>query len=163
MASNAIRKVQDKLFRGNRSDDPAPPPTPPKQENEDRAELPSLTINIPKPPPLQEKPQPPPKLGKLATEPLSNGADEADVYTQYRQRLAQKLGGEYQGAEKYRLQQADKREKHWKRWGPYLSDRQWASNILRSIFDWMLTRPLLVGHRTRGLLRQWRCVEPFPS
>jgi hypothetical protein len=44
----------------------------------------------------------------------------------YRQRLAEALGTVYKGAEKYRLQQDDLREKHWKRWGPYLSDRQWV-------------------------------------
>lgn len=29
--------------------------------------------------------------------------------------------------EKLRLSQADRREKHWKRWGPYLSERQWGT------------------------------------
>src|SRR5258706_15647190 len=30
-------------------------------------------------------------------------------------------------AEKRRLEEDEKREKHWRRWGPYLSERQWAT------------------------------------
>ncbi len=30
-------------------------------------------------------------------------------------------------AELARLAQAARREKHWKRWGPYLSERQWGT------------------------------------
>ncbi len=30
-------------------------------------------------------------------------------------------------AEKNRLQESDNREKHWKRWGPYLSERAWGT------------------------------------
>jgi hypothetical protein len=52
--------------------------------------------------------------------------EEVDGGVSFRQRLAEKLGTEYNGAERYRLQQDDRREKHWKRWGPYLSDRQWV-------------------------------------
>ncbi|KIY50404.1 hypothetical protein FISHEDRAFT_39502 [Fistulina hepatica ATCC 64428] len=37
------------------------------------------------------------------------------------------LGDDYRGAERYRLVQDGQRERHWKRWGPYLSDRQWAT------------------------------------
>src|SRR5499426_4579204 len=29
--------------------------------------------------------------------------------------------------EEKRLQQSRSREKHWKRWGPYLSERQWGT------------------------------------
>ena len=29
--------------------------------------------------------------------------------------------------EQKRLQESDQRIKHWKRWGPYLSDRQWGT------------------------------------
>ncbi|KAG5636530.1 hypothetical protein H0H81_007727 [Sphagnurus paluster] len=111
MASDAIRKVQDKLFRGGFSANQQGP-----QERE-----PALTIEIPKPLPT---PNPPPKLAKQAdTSPQPDTRDEQT----YRQRLAQKLGGEYKGAEKHRLEEDGKREKHWKRWGPYLSDRQWAT------------------------------------
>ena len=30
-------------------------------------------------------------------------------------------------AEQRRLQQSSDREVHWKRWGPYLSERQWGT------------------------------------
>ncbi|KAF5385960.1 hypothetical protein D9615_002643 [Tricholomella constricta] len=109
MASDALKKVQNKLFRGGPSD------SQPPQDRE-----PALTIEIPKPPPI---PTPPPKLGKSSD---SSPKDTAEAQT-HRQRLAQQLGGEYQGAEKYRLFQDGKKDKHWKRWGPYLSDRQWAT------------------------------------
>ncbi|KAH8828359.1 Six-hairpin glycosidase-like protein [Flagelloscypha sp. PMI_526] len=38
-----------------------------------------------------------------------------------------RLGSDYHGVERYRLEQDEARERHWKRWGPYLSDRQWAT------------------------------------
>ena len=31
------------------------------------------------------------------------------------------------GAERQRLGEDDRREKNWKRWGPYLSERQWGT------------------------------------
>jgi hypothetical protein len=30
-------------------------------------------------------------------------------------------------AERARLEQARQRQKHWKRWGPYLSERAWGT------------------------------------
>ncbi|RDB16730.1 hypothetical protein Hypma_002430 [Hypsizygus marmoreus] len=116
MASDAVKKVQEKLFRsrGLSSDQTQLP-----QDRE-----PALTINIPKPPPT---PTPPPKLGKPSDSSPKTTPEARGDGTSHRQRLAQKLGGEYEGAEKYRLVQDGKREKHWKRWGPYLSDRQWAT------------------------------------
>lgn len=46
----------------------------------------------------------------------------------YRQRLLKKLGGtKFTSVEEYRLDQDRSRSKHWKRWGPYLSERQWAT------------------------------------
>ena len=122
MASSAIRKVQEKLFRGGLSN-----PSPPPSEPEDRSEPPALTINIPKPSLTPATPTPPPKLGKPPSDPSPQIAVDPKGNTKYRQYLAQKLGGDYQGAEKHRLQQDGDKEKHWKRWGPYLSDRQWVS------------------------------------
>lgn len=107
---------------------------------------PGLTVVIPKPkaspapPPRKNTSDPSPKVGER----YAGGEEDADAdvdadgeeYARedvqeagipFRQRLAEKLGVEYKGAERYRLQQDDKREKHWKRWGPYLSDRQWVS------------------------------------
>ena len=129
MASTSVKKVQDKLFGRNQtplqSDDAslqpqadagADPPTPS-----------GLTINIP-------KPQPPPTYPRKTTDSPPKQDTTENTFTQateaerrpYRERLAQQLGDEYKGAEKYRLREDDERKKHWKRWGPYLSDRQWV-------------------------------------
>ena len=48
----------------------------------------------------------------------------------FRQRIAEQLGPEYHGAERLRLDQDCRKERHWKRWGPYLSDRQWVRRRL---------------------------------
>ena len=122
MASDAIKKVQGKLFRGGPID------TMQFQEGDSRE--PGLTINIPKPPPT---PTPPPKLSKPAI-PSPKNIEEAGI-TSYRERLAQSLGEEYKGAERYRLLQDEKKERHWKRWGPYLSDRQWVCSPRTSDSD----------------------------
>lgn len=37
------------------------------------------------------------------------------------------LGPRFRSVEEYRLDQSDKYEVHWKRWGPYVSERQWVS------------------------------------
>lgn len=37
------------------------------------------------------------------------------------------MGPRYTSVEEYRLNQSDRYEKHWKRWGPYVSERQWVS------------------------------------
>jgi hypothetical protein len=34
----------------------------------------------------------------------------------------------YKSVEELRLEEDSRKEKHWKRWGPYLSERQWVSN-----------------------------------
>jgi hypothetical protein len=110
MASDTVKRVQEKLFgRGN--NDP--------ESTQDRD--PGLTINIPKPAKSQ---LPPPKISKAVPSPKN--PDEEEVRS-YRDRLAEKLGAEYKGAERYRLLQDGNKERHWKRWGPYLSDRQWVS------------------------------------
>lgn len=44
----------------------------------------------------------------------------------FRQRLLEMLGTAYEGAERYRLEQDRIKAHHWKKWGPYLSDRQWV-------------------------------------
>jgi hypothetical protein len=31
--------------------------------------------------------------------------------------------------EEIRLDQAEAKQRHWKRWGPYLSERQWVGRI----------------------------------
>jgi hypothetical protein len=114
MATDAVKRVQDKLFRGGSSTpDPGRPASP------------ALTIDIPKPP---FNPTPPPKREKQSDSsprPQIASEDTTDSRT-YRERLSSALGPEYTGVENYRLVQDGKKEKHWKRWGPYLSDRQWV-------------------------------------
>ena len=90
------------------------------------ADSPSLTINIPNPDASQPGPAPP-KLAK------TDGAPRANQDTRtFRQRLVDSLGPDYHGAERFRLDQDGRKERHWKRWGPYLSDRQWVRRVLLS-------------------------------
>jgi hypothetical protein len=106
---------------------------------------PSLTIRIPKPPSLVKitpgGPTAPPKL-KTANEASPKEDDETpEDVRPYRQRLLEKLGHHYKGVEKYRLQQDEKRERHWKRWGPYLSERQWVRLLwASSAYDQLILR-----------------------
>ncbi|KAH7875369.1 glycoside hydrolase family 63 protein [Lentinula edodes] len=121
MASDAVKKVQQKLFRGgNISNDDGLP----------RSE-PALTINIPAVPSTPKPPAAAPPKSTKVSDP-SPDDDELDARQQqddrsYRERLASRIGADYKGVERYRLEQDERRERHWKRWGPYLSDRQWAT------------------------------------
>ncbi|KAH8995603.1 Six-hairpin glycosidase-like protein [Lactarius akahatsu] len=116
MATNT-RSIQQKLFRSephgpqNTSDSPKP-------DN-------PLTISIPKPvtPPSTL----PPKSGKPNSESKGSPAQNEQAPQSYCDRLRQSLGTTYKTVEQYRLDQDGKRERHWKRWGPYVSDRQWAT------------------------------------
>ena len=118
MASNSVKKMQDKLFGRNSS---------PLQSDETslqpQATTP-LTINIPTPPtPVRRATGSSPNQDP--NEDTSAQAQKADRRP-YRERLEEQLGDYYKGAEKHRLREDDERIKHWKRWGPYLSDRQWV-------------------------------------
>jgi hypothetical protein len=120
MATDAVKRVQEKLFRGGSSTPELSQPASP-----------ALTISIPKPPTV---PAPMPKRDKPSDSSpkdpqLEETAETTDSRT-YRQRLASTQGDEYIGVERYRLVQDGKKERHWKRWGPYLSDRQWVSIYL---------------------------------
>jgi hypothetical protein len=44
-----------------------------------------------------------------------------------RERLQKELGSRFRSVEEHRLDQSDAYEVHWKRWGPYLSERQWGT------------------------------------
>lgn len=116
--------MQDKLF--GRSQTPLQSDDTSLQPQADNADPPTpLTINIPKPQPIPTYP------ARKATDSSPRQDTAENTFTQaerppYRERLAQQLGDQYKGAEKYRLREDDERKKHWKRWGPYLSDRQWV-------------------------------------
>jgi len=110
MRSDAVKTLQQKLFRGAED-------TNGIQQTDLRD--PGLTIQIPKAEPPAGKLELPIKTSRLAQAP-------GDLNQSYRQRLSESLGADYHGVEKYRLLQDENRERHWKRWGPYLSDRQWV-------------------------------------
>src|SRR5882762_11768159 len=117
MTSESIKKVQGKLFRGE---------TIQQSQQSDSRPSPGLAIHIPQATPHPPTPNPPPKLSKPTSDP-SPGDSNSDSRP-YRARVLERLGVHYGGVEKYRLLQDGKRERHWKRWGPYLSERQWVSS-----------------------------------
>lgn len=151
MANSGIKKMQQKIFgtgegSGDGNASQVEVNTPQEQASSPTGGAggpgPGLTVIIPKPkapptpPPRKTTSDPPPNTTENPNEPEGDDDAGGDGYAKgggqasgipFRDRLARKLGGEYKGAERYRLQQDDKREKHWKRWGPYLSDRQWAT------------------------------------
>lgn len=66
---------------------------------------------------------------KDVDEPELGDSEEAGIpgYRTYMMKLISKLATDYEGVELYRLDQDARKEKHWKRWGPYLAERQWAT------------------------------------
>lgn len=116
MSSDSIKTLQQKLFRGAEDANGI-------QQTESRD--PGLTIQIPKPEVAPLALKPPPKTSKAASG--DSKIQQNGQPKNYRQRLSESLGVDYHGVEKYRLLQDENRERHWKRWGPYLSDRQWAT------------------------------------
>ena len=118
--STHLKKLQAKIFRGQNGAGEEDPKSAARSSSD-----PALTINIPNPiltDPTQNGPLP--KMAK--TETNTTNLSENDDERPFRVRLAEQLGPDYQGTERFRLEQDDKRERHWKRWGPYLSDRQWV-------------------------------------
>lgn len=134
------KKIQSKIFRGEHTSNVEPLSAGSRSSFEQSQ--PALTINIPKP---SEQPpaQPPPKLSKPPSSSPKYERDYLNGSKSFRERLADKLGEKYHGAERFRLDQDVKRDIHWKRWGPYVSDRQWVlfsfSNLFRLITDHFLT------------------------
>ncbi|KAF8514245.1 Six-hairpin glycosidase-like protein [Hysterangium stoloniferum] len=96
---------------------------------------PDLTINIPTPAASPWVQKPPSKLKQnisheapsLEAIPQVNKVEDEEQFTTYREKLFDQLGADYQGVERYRLSEDEAKERHWKRWGPYLSERQWAT------------------------------------
>ncbi|OAX44140.1 hypothetical protein K503DRAFT_789049 [Rhizopogon vinicolor AM-OR11-026] len=121
MPSDAVKSLQQKLFRGAEDASSI-------QQVDSRD--PGLTIQIPKSEPLASPnlklPTKAPRAAPGVPGDL-NDIQENGPTKSYRQRLSESLGVDYHGVEKYRLLQDQNRERHWKRWGPYLSDRQWAT------------------------------------
>jgi hypothetical protein len=82
-----------------------------------------LSIHIPKPQaPIQQNP---PQRKETKSDPSPKPEVTKDSRL-FRERLVETLGTNYRGAERHRLVQDSNKDLHWKRWGPYVSDRQWV-------------------------------------
>lgn len=114
MASESVKNVQGKLFRGAGEG----------SIKQDVRAGPGLAIHIPKPPSTAPTP---PKTKPIPDNSPKEGIESAEAPRRYCERLIEQLGAQYKGVEKYRLLQDEEKERHWKKWGPYLSERQWVS------------------------------------
>jgi hypothetical protein len=110
----SAKKLQAKLF-GNGTSIPA--------AASEKTLDPNLTLNIPK---VAAKGTGTQEKSKANTNGQKPSAKEYISPKSYRQFVLNKLGTLYEGVERYRLDQDAAKEKHWKRWGPYLSERQWV-------------------------------------
>jgi hypothetical protein len=67
---------------------------------------------------------------------------------------------EYLTEEEKRLKEDRERTKYWKKWGPYVAERQWATGkntLSRVCADCGLMLPM---YSSRGLQRRRGCLEP---
>ena len=60
---------------------------------------------------------------------------------------------EYLCTEEKRLRQDSLREKYWKKWGPYVAERQWATGTLSSNQSRDFGKLIGIIHSARGLQR----------
>jgi hypothetical protein len=116
----SAKKLQNKIFGTPSSSDSNIKPS-------SSADL-GLTINIPK----QATPNQPVSHTEhkpAPSTPTARGYKDSATHAslKYRDRLITQLKSEYQSVERHRLLQDERKERHWKRWGPYLSERQWVS------------------------------------
>ncbi|OWZ77611.1 cytoplasmic protein [Cryptococcus neoformans Tu401-1] len=144
---STAKKLQNKLFRAGQEQSSAGAAAGDVTPVASGASTPvpeQLKINIPAPPGAQQGdkrekenlPKRPPSQQESAPEltPKDAGSDvdtpEAvaqDKKQTLRDRLVAELGPRFRSVEEYRLQQSDKYQVHWKRWGPYVSERQWGT------------------------------------
>lgn len=132
--ASTVQKIQDRLFgksiavQNDNIDNNLQQQQPFPTGSTERVDLPTpLTIDIPKDSTTSNSVPQRKNNDNQDSGDENDGLNAATPPLQpYRERLAEKLGDKYKGAEKYRLEQDQNREKHWKRWGPYLSDRQWV-------------------------------------
>ncbi|KAF8606170.1 hypothetical protein BDV93DRAFT_469332, partial [Ceratobasidium sp. AG-I] len=113
---SAAKKIQNKIFSQ------ATAGAEPNAQSADQG----LTIDIPKPPTAPAALAPLPKTNKPKVEEVYEPEEEEDTRS-YRQKVLDLLGTAYSSVEHYRLEQDARKERHWKRWGPYLAERQWAT------------------------------------
>jgi len=143
---SAAKKLQSKIFgagsqpsQSGENGETTPPsggdgplkiniPPPAMQGGEKREKE-----NLPKRPTLQQEAAPPPETLSSPHPNTGTGSDTDTPGTlgqetrPLRERLMQSLGPRYRSVEEYRLDQSDRYETHWKRWGPYVSERQWGT------------------------------------
>ena len=119
----SAKKLQHKIFGAPSSSIDTLRPSPSD---------PGLTISIPKPTPSPSLAQP--KKQANETPKVSHSAGVESTAQKYRDPLTTQLESECESVERHRLAQDQRRERHWKRWGPYLSERQWVRNILSLLF-----------------------------
>ena len=122
---SSAKNIQAKVFGGGV--DVASGRQSPASVNSTPSDPPSLSIQIPKPPPLQLDKNSPAAVKEEPVPPRKASKGFVRQESSYRERLLRKLGTKYDGVEKYRLEQDERKERHWKRWGPYLSEREWVS------------------------------------
>ena len=126
------------------------------------SETPALSIQIPKPPALKILPQQQQQQQSTSEESLyqrRSSTNEPKHHSSYKHRLLAKLGTKYDGVERYRLEQDEKRERHWKRWGPYLSERQWVCQCAFTQLTYRLLLFLMAHHDGHRLL----CARIIPA
>lgn len=116
---STAKNIQARVFGGQETPNGRQSPAP-------QPELNPLSIQIPKLAPATR-----PKLTKPVLDPSSPKykSEKARDSRPYRERVIEKLGAHYEGVERHRLDQDEQKERHWKRWGPYLSERQWVSPL----------------------------------
>lgn len=118
----SVKNIQAKVFGGQDLSNGSAATSQP-------SDGPQLSISIPKPPSFKSTPPKPPPQNEQRV-PLKHKASNGDIGRKsegtYREHLLKKLGTKYDGVERYRLEQDEEKKKHWKRWGPYLSERQWV-------------------------------------
>ena len=111
----SAKKLQNKIFGTPSSSSSTLKPSPSD---------PGLTINIPRQQPAAphvshtQHPKPGPST------PVAN--DSTVPPKKYRDKVAAELGAKYESVERHRLLQDERKDRHWKKWGPYLAERQWV-------------------------------------
>ncbi|KAI0695546.1 Six-hairpin glycosidase-like protein [Cytidiella melzeri] len=117
-------QIRGKLFGGFKGGNDQPADEPLNRSSS--SDVP-LSIHIPRPALTAQPPPPQRKETKDVKSDSSPRPVETKDSRSFRERLVEAVGTEYHGAERHRLVQDNNKELHWKRWGPYVSDRQWAT------------------------------------
>lgn len=72
------------------------------------------------------------------------------------------LFDDWKSVEETRLDEDERKEKHWKRWGPYVSERQWVSPSFLEITSIVADRSA-TGDCSGRLLGERRCLDSLPT